>query len=292
MAEEGTAAAVLEQPGTAAPEPSLPVVDETPPDSEVQDAPETDTTLEAAPDSDTDEPRTYTEDELAERVKAEVAKTEESHRRKLETAANEAKERANREAYVRKVTEAERDLSGRAFQELHGISREVQKAIKDSLDKGEDGNYGFHPDRLAQLSNRLNRAAWDYQSAVIHEAFDGYVEKHNPDWKPDRELANKLAAANHRGDPQEITEARHDYMAAAVRAEVRAELEQEMREQGAAQEKVAQTKAGDESRKASTPRPTNVSGGGRGTDPSDVIASNAPLADKQAAFRKKYGFDP
>lgn len=290
MAEEGTAA-VLEVPGTAVPEPSLPETS----DSEVQETPETDTTLGEgqAPDSDTPEPRTYSEEELAALVKAEVAKTEESHRRTIENARKEEQAKAQTEAYQRRLTEAEATLAGGAYRSLVGGVKQIQKDIENGTEVSEANVAKW----LGGLAKNLGDAAFANQDAAYAEAFNWYLAEQFPDYKPERELARFLEVAVANRQMADIVTARNALMEAAITSKLtpklREAVEAELAEANGAAQKVADLKGADEARKGSTARPTAVAGSPGRVDGSAIIANpNASLAEKREAFKRKYGYDP
>ena len=297
MAEDGNAA-VLEAPGTApetmaTPDPieveteaeaSLETTETGSPEGEAQDGEATDSASE---------PKTYTQEDFDKALKDQEARLKESARQREENAKREADENARKESYERNLT-ASRTVRRDTF--AVALRNEVARVVKLAVDEGKE--YVLHPQTLAQLAGALEYATFIEEDKAHADAFDDYVAKSFPDWKPSREMARAVETAVHRGDPVGITEARFNLMRQAAIEAGRAEWEKEegekVRERAAGEAKVAQTQAAEKSRASQTARPTNVTGaaaGGAGID--HILETASPISPEyRRAYKQKHGFDP
>lgn len=207
-----------------------------------------------------EESATLTREEHEAALKAAIAKTEESHRQKLENAQKQAQETANAEAYRANVTRSQQAKAGAIFQEFNAGIASVLKA----RDGGEDVTVS--PQWLAGIAQRQADAAfWDQESA-ISEFFDAHVAKDG--WRKPAELSQTLDRALHLhvadpNRPAAVLTARLQIMEAAVREQItpklREEIEAEVRAELSAGGKTAAMKANDAAR-ANQPKPTGVGG--------------------------------
>lgn len=288
MADTDTA--VLDAVATADSPPTPPAVTET---EAVLEPTETQEVIEEPTDSET-EPEVFTKEDLDRELKAQEARLKESARQREENARKEAQTQAQTEAYRRRLTEAEQTLTTGAYRSLVGGVKQIQRDIENGETVSDENVTRW----LGGLAKSLGDAAFVNQDAAYAEAFNWYLAEQFPDYKPERELARFLEVAVANRQMADIVTARNALMEAAITSKLtpklREAVEAELAEANGAAKKVADLKGADETRKGSTARPTGVAGSpGRGVDGSVVIHNtNTSLADKRAAFKRKYGYDP
>lgn len=243
-----------------APETEATEIEESPEAALIEDTETEGSEADTDSEEPTEEPATLTREEHEAALKAAIAKTEESHRQKLENAQKQAQETANAEAYRANVTRAQQAKAGAILQEFNeGIAFVMKKR-----DEGEDVTVS--PQWLSQIAARQADAAfWDQESAIA-EFFDAHVAKDG--WRKPAELSQALDRALHLhvadpNRPAAVLEARLSIMEAAVREQItpklREEIEAEVRAELSAGGKTAAMKANDAAR-ANQPKPTGVGG--------------------------------
>ena len=275
--------AVLELPGTAAGEPEAPPSFETPESAEAT-APETDEQLETPESEDDADPLAALDDDALaenERVKklldSAIARNEESARRKAEHAANEQRRQQEAQEYQNVAT-------NQYLGQFIGIVRSAA------------GDPEWMPDQSSV--QQMQRFVAPFAAAARVQAKDEVVTglnetlgEVNPNYRVPPAMLEEWNRALSSPTAVPLTKVAglilRDAMVEKVRDEVRAEVEAELR--GA--QKTETGKAASAALR-SAPRPAGVKAGGApaAPDDSEILADpNASLAQKQEAYRRKYG---
>lgn len=203
---------------------------------------------EGTPETGDDQEEALSKDEHERLVAEAVEKAQADLRAEVEAKAQE-------DAAKQRRSQAQQLRQGRGYQQLAQIAGWAHK-------QGEDGNdLRLNPQVLNTLIGEMELGVFQEQSDAWKDAFDGYLNKSFKEFKPSRELADRITRHTANWNPLELVHAQFDVIRAAVREEieatVRAEVEAELRDE----RKTKGLKETNEKR-AAQPKPTAVSGNG------------------------------
>ncbi len=250
------------------------------PSTEVESAPEAETADEITNVEEIAEEQQETERDFDAEIKAAREEAANEAREALRVELEETQTKAR---YQWQVTEAARyrqDAGVKALQNFAGWL--TDQVSERGLTKAEVLQ-GMNPQVLANLSANLESMAATEQWQNIGDSFTSYVKKNYPDWKPSSQLTGQLESAMARRDPQQMFNARWEFMRAAIKeTEAPGEVEKLLkaeREKSQKAKNVADTQSKDRER-AGAGRPMTTSGGGMGA------AGIASFNDAAAAYNK------
>lgn len=218
--------------------------------SQELDAPENDgdgespETVAAESETENDEPEQYSREEFDRRLKAELAKKEESYRQKLEHEKGVAAAKAEQDAYESRKKEANEVRNGRAFQELGTY---VQWGVQNGkLPPAE---------WLRKTADALSAMAFIDQHEAYTAQVDKFLRTEYPDYRVPRELAGEVERVVTKGDPEAMVNVHQKIMRAAIleaeRPKLRKEIEAQLRQKSEDRDLEER-----DTQRATEPRPT------------------------------------
>lgn len=198
------------------------------------------------------EDQVLTKADFDKRLKAELAKKDESYRQKLEHEKEVAAAKAERESFESRKKDADAVRNGRALQEL---STYVQWALTNQQN--------IPVDWVRKTADSLAGMAFLDQHGAYVAQVDKFLKDEYPDFRVPRELASKAERAVTRIDPEAMVNAHQEILREAIRdaerEKIRKEVEAEFRKQAEDGELEEH-----DNRRASEPRPTRATGQGIG----------------------------
>jgi len=280
--------ALLDLPGTAVEEDAAPPSEETP-ESAAPLAPETDEQVETPENEAADPISSLSDEEIAgnERIKkllddsakSAVARAEESARRTAETRANETR-------HEQEMQQHQQVAQGQALGLQVGVMRQL-------LDDPQ-----WVPDQ--QAVQKLNQTFAPFVGAArvtakteVSNALNEALNDLNPSYRVPPERLDEWNRASVQASAAPMTKVAALILADAAREAIRAEVRAEVEAEFSKESKTEQGKAADTAKRGA-PRPAGVAGASPTTvDHRATIGSpTATPAQKAAAFKALYGFDP
>lgn len=257
MAEEGTAVLAEPDNGTELIEATPPEAVTEAADEQVAESGDSGETTETEPEPSRWAGKSDEEIEAAiEAARKDAhARSEESHRQRLENARVEAEAQAAERAWLEQRQETEQFMAGKGVAQLQNL-----------VTAYEEGKI-----TPAQLPQALNYLAGQLTSVAVSSAIDQSVQFMNdylaktPDFKVPGELVQQFNRAMTSRNVRGMEAAKLEILKAQVResltAEIRKEIEAEAREKAKSAQKVQQARSADTAR-ASEARPTVGVGSG------------------------------
>lgn len=212
-----------------------------------------DTESSETPDTGDEAPK-LTPEEVEARIADERTKWETENRTLYEEA-------VRTQAANERRTQAQQLRTGQTAARLEGI-------VKWAYQQGEEGkDFRFDPRSVGALATQMEAAVFQDQSDAWSEAFNGYLAKVHPDFKPSQQTAQRLAAAFRDWNPGMAVEAQFTAMQEAIKAtiepQLRKEIEADIKQKNEAAGKTQALRAADTTRRvAGRPTASGDAGGG------------------------------